>query len=373
MNDCESSSSMYNVSPIVDADFHLTQAEKPLMPYLPDPWGELLTEESGDLTRDRTKFYPDIDSLGITPLTLNKVAPKFVQTTEHIKDGMIELGVDAAFVTPGRNIYLNHIHHDLLAVAVMQAYNKWLTSEPLDKNAVKNGIFGAIVVGTHRIQKSVAEIEKHADHPAIKGILIPGGGVDPALGHSTYWPIFEAAEDHGLPIILHNAAGDFIYQFPRQYQAFSRYSEVHTCSHPFVHMANMVSLLIQGVPERYPELNFVVQEAGLGWIPYWKKRIDLEYMALSEDAPMLTKAPSEYVEDNFYFTSQPIEGAADPEYLQNTIEMIGVENLMFSTDYPHFDFDETKSIVEQMGAILETSDLEKILGQNFIDLFGIEM
>ena len=111
------------------------------------------------------------------------------------------------------------------------------------------------------------------------------------------------------------------------------------------HMRHITDMITRGVPGKCNELDFVVQEAGLGWIPYLMQRMDNEYAEKREDVPMLEQPPSEYINDQFYFTSQPIEGAKDPDYLNSIVRLLGPDNLMFSSDYPHLDFDHSDELL----------------------------
>ena len=85
---------------------------------------------------------------------------------------------------------------------------------------------------------------------------------------------------------------------------------------------------------------------------------------------MLEKPPSEYVLDRCYFTSQPLEGADDPEYLESMIRLFdGAENLMFSTDYPHFDFDNADVLAKGLSAF-DDDELAAIYGGTAMEVYG---
>ena len=71
-----------------------------------------------------------------------------------------------------------------------------------------------------------------------------------------------------------------------------------------VHMTNLV---INGIPERFPKLKIVMVESGLAWIPFLMQRLDNEYLMRTSEAPLLKKKPSEYMAENFYYSTQPME------------------------------------------------------------------
>jgi hypothetical protein len=170
--------------------------------------------------------------------------------------------------------------------------------------------------------------------------------------------------------MMHNAAGTMMKNFPNQFNGLDRYLSVHVPSHAMQHMVNLASMITKGVPVRHPDLEFVVQEAGLGWIPYFERRFDAEYSGKREDAPMLEKPPSEYLRDQFYFTSQPVEGADDPQYIQHTVRMFGGgERLMFASDYPHLDFDHSDELLRLLRGEFSDEEVAAVYGETAMEVY----
>lgn len=61
--------------------------------------------------------------------------------------------------------------------------------------------------------------------------------------------------------------------------------------------------------------------------------------------PWVKRMPSEYIREQVRFTTQPMEYPEDPEDLYRMFEMIGSDDfLLFSTDYPHWDFDSPSHV-----------------------------
>ena len=56
--------------------------------------------------------------------------------------------------------------------------------------------------------------------------------------------------------------------------------------------------------------------------------------------PHLKKAPSEYLRQHFWVSTQPMEEAEEPEQLIDTMSWVGWDHIMFASDYPHWDFDD---------------------------------
>ena len=74
----------------------------------------------------------------------------------------------------------------------------------------------------------------------------------------------------------------------------------------------------------------------LGW------RLDAAWKKLKAEVPHLTRKPSEYLAEHFWVTTQPMEEAQNPDHLRDIMGWIGWDRLLFSSDYPHWDFDDPR-------------------------------
>jgi predicted TIM-barrel fold metal-dependent hydrolase len=127
-------------------------------------------------------------------------------------------------------------------------------------------------------------------------------------------------------------------------------------------MRQMTSIIFQGVPERFPELKILFQEAGIFWIPQMMFRLDSEYSMRRPEVPWLKKRPSDYMK-NMYFGTQPLERVPHEQYMKYVFEMIEAERtLVFATDWPHTDFD-APTVIDRM-SFLSDAAKGQILGGN---------
>ena len=106
--------------------------------------------------------------------------------------------------------------------------------------------------------------------------------------------------------------------------------------------AQLTSLVLEGIPERFPKLKIVFIEGGFGWIPSATWRMDQHFEKFRDEVPHLKRKPSEYVKEHFWFTTQPIDEPDEAKHLRSLIEWVGVDRLLFSSDYPHWDFDDPR-------------------------------
>jgi len=350
---------------VIDCDFHLTERQADFLPYLPDPFDSMLNrEDTVDNMGYVKSLYPSAGLL--TPINTGKVQNEPVRTREAVKEGMDLLGVEHPVLTPTQNLYLGCVHHDDLAAGLAHAYNQWLLDQILEPDA---GIYGAAVIAPQKPEQAAEEIDDRADEDGIVAVFVPSGGINPLLGHDVYHPIYEAAEAAGLPVMFHNASGTQLLSFPQQFQATNRYLSNHATTHSMLHMSHLTDMLVRGVFVKY-DLEFVFQEAGIGWVPYITRRLDNEYREKREDAPMLERLPSEYIDEACYFTSQPLEGADDPEYIKSIVSLMGPDNLLFSSDYPHLDFDHSDALFRAIRGSFDEDAVVDVYGETAQRVFG---
>jgi len=132
--------------------------------------------------------------------------------------------------------------------------------------------------------------------------------------------------------------------------------------------AMIISLVAEGVFERIPGLNLIMIEGGFAWVPSLGWRLDKHWKRLRSEVPHVKRLPSEYIREHFWYTTQPIEEPERPEDLASTMEWIGVDRLLFSTDYPHWDFDDPNFVFKIK---LSESDRTKIFCGNAKTLFNL--
>jgi predicted TIM-barrel fold metal-dependent hydrolase len=224
-------------------------------------------------------------------------------------------------------------NHDY-AAALSHAINDWQIAEWLEPEPrLRSGL----VVPYEAPELAVEEIERLGDHPGFVQVML-GIRTSEPIGRRKYWPMFEAAAAHGLPIGMHfgSQGGQPITGagWP------SMYLEDHAgMSTAF--QAQVISLVCEGVFERFPNLKIVLIEGGFAWVPPLAWRLDSAWRKLGEEVPHLRRAPSEYFAEHFWLTTQPMEEPQRPEQFLELLEQAPwlQDKLMFSTDYPHWDFD----------------------------------
>lgn len=150
----------------------------------------------------------------------------------------------------------------------------------------------------------------------------------------------------------------------------NKFISVHALGFTFCNMTHLTNLIVNGIPERFPDLDVVWVESGLAWVPFMMQRLDNEFLMRTSEAPLLERLPSEYMRD-MYFSTQPIESVNNPQVLQTTLEMMDAErSVLYSSDYPHWDFNLPATIYDL--PFLSEEAKRGMLGGNALRLLGLE-
>jgi hypothetical protein len=227
-----------------------------------------------------------------------------------------------------------------MAAAFASAVNDWMIAEFLNKDP---RLRASIVIPTQNPEMAVAEIERVASDPRFVSILMLVMDEKP-LGRRSYWPIYAAAERHNMPICVHAGSA---YKHPVTSVGWpSYYVEDYASQSPAFH--NMVSSFIcEGVFSEYPGLKVVLAESGVTWLPAHLWRLTKFWRGLRAEIPWVDRTPTEIARDHIRLTLQPVDAPPTAEQLERVMDHMGSdEMILFSTDYPHWQFDGLDVIPE---------------------------
>ncbi|MFT8245096.1 amidohydrolase family protein [Roseomonas sp. BN140053] len=234
---------------------------------------------------------------------------------------------------------------------------KWVRPEPR--------LHASLCVPQEHPDAAVREIERRAADPAFVQVEMKPRTIEP-VGRRRYWPIYEAAAAAGLPVGFHSAAfgphsnsgGGWLSFYIEEHYAFASSLQ-----------AVVVSLVMEGVFERFPTLKVVCVEGGFAWAPALAWRLDKHWERMRAEVPQVKRPPSEYIREHIWYTTQPVEEPEVPDHLRDTAEWIGWDRLMFSTDYPHWDFDDPRYAFKMP---MSQGEKEKIFRGNARSLYRLD-
>ncbi|HEY8290805.1 MAG TPA: amidohydrolase family protein [Acetobacteraceae bacterium] len=221
----------------------------------------------------------------------------------------------------------------------------------------------SILVPQDDAEASVREIERRAGDRHFAQVQL-GSKTSEPLGRKRYWPIFAAAQANGLSIGLHIGGTQSNAPSAGGWPQF--YIEDH---HVLVHsMQNQAaSLILEGVFEAFPRLKVVLIEGGFAWGPTLAWRLDAHWKKMRNEVPHLKRAPSEYMRQNIWFATQPVEEPENPEDLRQVFEWIGWDRIVYSSDYPHWDYDDPRLAFRIK---LDPEQEQKIFRDNAMEVYS---
>jgi uncharacterized protein len=349
---------------IVDVDVHLQPEHgvEELQSYFPEPW------RSNPTIRRRTSGRAVY--IQRKPMRLDAVTPDGRVPGSYPpfvgQQLFVDAGIDYAVIIPQGPPMSPTVDPECNA-AVSAAINEWQAATWLSVNNSHQRYYGSISVPVSDPHAAAREIDKWASHPKFVQVFVPHFGGAP-YGQHRFWPIWEAASRNQIPIAIHvNGGGSDPMFTPTGF--FEHFAEYHAIGYPATYASHLASLLCEGVFDNFPNLRVVFVEGGFTWIAPIIWRLDKNWLALQAEISQLRRRPSTYLRDHIRFSSQPIEESDDPREVVLAYEMADAEHLlMFSSDYPHFDYDAPARAVPSR---LPANVRERIFAGNALEFFDL--
>ena len=273
-------------------------------------------------------------------------------------------GIDVAVIYgPEYDLWLEGIDPELQA-AMVRAYNRWgaemretsggrvLTSSPIPLNDVT---------------RAIEEIRYAHDELGIRTFWARPNFMNfRNLGDRYYDPIYELLQDLDCAFATHEFMG--LRGQTEGVDRFDTFTEWHTAVHTHEAMNASLSMITQGVFERFPRLRCAYMEAGCGWVPSWLHRID-EHLEMAGDfeCPDLTMTATEYFKRNCWVTTE----CEDP-FVADVIRWLGDDRILWESDFPHPDSKYPHTTNEFMELLPDQITMEskaKILWDNTVDFY----
>ncbi len=321
---------------VIDSDGHVRDDADLLQPFLPEAF-------RGRPLFARDEWHRHLPGTrGANP-----------RTPQDQLAAMDREGVDVAVLYPTSGLGIGVLREPEKAVAIAHAYNDWLADFC---TAAPERLKGVAIVAPHDPLAAARELNRAVTDLGFVGLMMPTWVPGRYLSDQAFDPIYAEAATLGVPIGTHTGVGQEAMP-PR----FPDFLSTHATAHPFEQMAAVCSFVVGGILERHPALRVAFLESGIGWVPFWLERLDESFEKRHAEVPYLRMKPSEYLlSGRCYFHTEPEEKG-----LVYAIEVLGDDQIMYASDYPHWDcmHPDSARILQERTDLSESSK-RKILGDN---------
>ena len=326
----------------------------------------------------------------VASITASLQDPGGVDPHERIKV-LDRDGMDAAVIYPSTALFFGPVdpiqtfHDHDFVLDCQRAYNDWL--HDYCRIAPKR-LFGVAAVPLQNVELAVAEAERAVNHLGLKGVFIrPSAYIDELpFSHPAYDRFWAACQDLDTPVALHpgvhvdtpGACRKFrlVQDSPSFVATNSDVSPIYGGSGLGQAIGNAVDMIVSmgrllmgGVCERFPRLNFIFLESGGGWCPTQLERMDEQVETFWLERRWLKMLPSEYFKRQCYISFDPGEWN-----LAACAEFLGPDRILWASDYPHPEY--RPQVVDQLRskiAALSHQAQNLILGQNAVRAYRLPL
>jgi predicted TIM-barrel fold metal-dependent hydrolase len=227
-------------------------------------------------------------------------------------------------------------------------------------------------------EEATAELLRVAEFGLPTGIIFDWANAPEPVLHQIWEPVWAAAAETRMPVNLHANPRGGSRQIGVGVSGLEprNQSLMTVANFPMGLMAELMSAVVfSGICDRHPGVRFVLEEAGVGWVPFLYWRFDREYdfggpesRVFKPDIPLSDK-PSEFVRRQVFFTFEVEEEGGfrrAPE--------IGLDNFLWASDFPGLDSPWPHS--KAMGhapaeAALGKAGLDRLVFENAVNLYKI--
>jgi predicted TIM-barrel fold metal-dependent hydrolase len=334
---------------VIDADGHVTETWDQLQRHLPEPY------------RRRPTLPPYFPQDGWDRRLCGTLG-HWAGDVAAWHDALDRGGMARSVLYPTLGLFMPFVRDPEWAVVLCRAYNTMLHAELTSQSS---RLAGVALLPLQDPGAAAAELTRAVTDLGFVGAMLAADGPY-LLGHRRFDPIYAEAERLGVPVAVHASGTDLSLQGP---EPFPKFIQAHTVSHPFGQMRQITSMIFEGVPARFPDLRIAYLEAGAGWVPYFVQRMDEEFEKRGHaEARGLAKRPSEYVRSGKIYVSCE----ADEVLLPQAIDYVGADQILYASDYPHWDHSYPHSVKELTDRPdLTESQKRKIFSENPRRLYGL--
>jgi uncharacterized protein len=337
---------------IVDAAVHPTISDRELRELMPPPYRYL------PFAGPERYLFP-VPGGEYVAGARDSLADAAASDPERVAQAVCgEGGSDVAILVP----LTRGMQQDVdLGSAMCTAINIWQSERWLSDPRLR----GSIRVNPQDPARATAEIERWAGDGRFVQIAVPAQSLQP-YGQRPYFPIWEAAAGHDLPLHIHLDSAAAVEFWPTTAGYPTHYSEFATMQ-PLAALTHVISLIAEGVMEKLPQLKIVCGDGGQDLLGPTLWRFNKSWRGLRMEAPGAARPPSEYIHPRVRFLWHRWEGSADSQQRTAWNDACRAELLtMYAGNYPYWDF-ATPVDAERLGLT------QQVLSGNALELYGARL
>ncbi len=278
----------------------------------------------------------------------------------RIKDEELD-GVDAEVLYPTLGMRMYKVADNRFQDGLFDAYNNWMADFC---KAYPSRHKGIAMISLEDIEKGMAET-KRAAKLGLCGVMISSTPEDHEIYTSgKYDPFWALAQDLGLPVSLHLFTGT------KAHKGIGHWLIEYTVSPHWVQQS-LAALVFGGVFEKFPRLKVVSVENDIGWVGNFLERIDHAYERhhhWSGTTGNLKRKPSEYFRDHVFLTFMRDHSGIELRH------RIGLNNIMWSNDYPHTDsvWHHSREVIASLFKGVPEAEKRLVVCENAAELYGFK-
>ena len=289
---------------------------------------------------------------------------------EHVKDMDID-SVTAGVIYPSMGLTIWRIPSTDLLSACFRAYNDWLADFCAP---YPNRLKGIAMLNLDSVEDGISEL-KRSKQIGLAGGMIPQRPVFGRYDSPMYEPLWTAATELDMPLAIHIGCSRW---HPAEGLGATDQTRgggggglVEVINQEYEMKDNITAIICSGVFERHPKLKIGLVEYEISWAPYLLYRMDRRY----KERPVAFNKhfqgdmiPSDFFKRNVFVSFQE-----DPAGIMLR-EYVGVETLMWGSDYPHAEstFPKSREILDSILEGVPKEEKALIAGENCAELFHVD-
>jgi predicted TIM-barrel fold metal-dependent hydrolase len=341
--------------PVIDAcAFHEWSSPLDLAPYMSEGW-ERAVRRAGEIRGPmnvKGQWIMEHPHGGKSAQAGTEAGPAGTDPATLIREVLDDRGVDRVVLGHFDGLLSSAYPLPYLARQLVRAINDWTVDRWLSQD---DRLHGQVLISSALPEDAAAEIRRVGVDERMVAVAMGANGLGRPFGHPAYHPIFEAAAELELPIVMQTGADAIadLNTSPTSAGLPATFGELHAlAAQPL--LAHMTSLLTGGVFDLFPQTRIVLLGGGVGWVPGYLWRTDYQFKlgARRVEMPWTTVLPSEYFPRHVRLGTYSLESPREPERLAQLLEAIpnGDELLMFAGGYPNWDGEAPDAIAARVPA-----------------------